>query len=121
MAAKGWPKWMDDFDRRRSGAGGNGSQGGGGTAKKFLGSWMDQARGASASGRAQAGPGGDVGRMHAQLDPWPSLVKAMGEGQMQHRLVMGSGGANGLLATTAPRRNLLVLGPPRSSKTVGVL
>jgi type IV secretion system protein VirD4 len=119
MAAKGWPKWIDDFDRRREESKRSGSEGG--AAKKFLGTWMDQARGASGSGRMQAGPMGDVGRMHAQLDPWPSLARTMGEGPMLHRLVMGSGGGSGLLATTAPRRNLLVLGPPRSAKTVGCL
>ena len=99
---RGWPKWMSKVDE-----------------------WMDDARNqrAATPGRrsaTQVGQG-DVGRMHAQLDPWPSLVKAMGEDAMLHRLVMGSGGANGNLATTASRRNLLVLGPPRSAKTVGVL
>jgi len=37
-----------------------------------------------------------------------------------HKLVIGAA-ANGNLITTEPRRNLLILGPPRSAKTAGVL
>src|SRR5689334_2845428 len=115
----GWPKWIKDFDERRARKAGEGG-GGKGLLGGLLGTWMDEARGASTSRRSQA-PMGDVARMHGELDPWPALVRAMGDGNMLHRLVMGSGGANGNLALTHQRRNLLALGPPRSAKTVGVL
>ena len=41
--------------------------------------------------------------------------------EARHQLIMGSMGASGDFAATRPRRNMLVLGPPRSDKTVGVL
>jgi hypothetical protein len=44
----------------------------------------------------------------------------MGQTGQLHRLVIGTGG-NGNLYLTHARRNLLILGPPRSEKTAGVL
>ena len=46
--------------------------------------------------------------------------KGHGPDQRLHRLVMGTSG-NGNFTLTHARRNLLILGPPRSEKTAGVL
>ena len=53
-------------------------------------------------------------------DSWPGLVQDMGQNPQLRRLVIGTMG-NGNLCLTHPRRNLLILGPPRSEKTAGVL
>jgi hypothetical protein len=75
MATRGWPKqiskvddWMDEARAQRGGPSGR------------------RSRPSGRRSSAQAGRG-DVGRMHAQLDSWPSLVKAMGKGPMLHLLV----------------------------------
>ena len=53
-------------------------------------------------------------------DSWPSLVENMARPDMLHRLVLGRDD-KGELLITEPRRNVLILGPPRSQKTAGVL
>jgi len=93
-----------------------------GAFKKFFDDWKNSANGSSNGASGGAGQlGGNVGWMHSQLDPWPSLAGSMADGEMQNKLIMGSNGADGMLVTTAARRNMLVLGPPRSAKTAGVL
>lgn len=94
-----------------------------GAFKKFMDDWKNSAPGSGSKGPSGGNPqlGGDIGRMNSEPDPWPGLVRAMSHGEMLHRLVIGSHGADGNLITTEARRNLLILGPPRSDKTVGVL
>ena len=89
-----------------------------GAFKKFFKEWQD-----SAGGGAHQRPGeytSDIGRMTNVWDPWPSQIRAMSQQGNLHKLVIGAG-ENGNLITTEPRRNLLILGPPRSEKTAGVL
>ena len=73
------------------------------------------------SGRGLHGSPGDVGRCWPSGTPGPRLVKAMARNGQLHRLVIGTEGGSGTLAMTDARRNLLILGPPRSDKTAGVL
>jgi type IV secretion system protein VirD4 len=90
--------------------------------KKFLADWKAGANGGTGRGRnaAPQGPQGDIGYLLTQRDSWPAQVRAMGQTSQLHRLVIGTGG-NGNFYTTHARRNLLILGPPRSEKTAGVL
>jgi type IV secretion system protein VirD4 len=56
-----------------------------------------------------------------ELDPYPWLLSInAGYRHMHHKMVMGTDG-HGDFIYTAERRNLLMLGPPRSDKTAGVL
>ena len=93
--------------------------------KKFLADWKEGSGNRTGRGQSQAGGAswqpGDVGEMLARWDCWPHLVEAMARNGQLHRLVIGTEGANGALAMTEARRNLLILGPPRSDKTAGVL
>jgi hypothetical protein len=90
--------------------------------KKFLADWKAGADGGTGRSRTTQSqtPKGDIGYMLARRDSWPSHAKAMGQSRQLHRLVIGTGG-NGNLYMTHPRRNLLILGPPRTQKTAGVL
>jgi hypothetical protein len=90
--------------------------------KKFLADWKAGADGGNGRGRSAApqGPQGDIGYMLARRDSWPAHVQAMGQNRQLHRMVIGTSG-NGNLYLTHPRRNLLILGPPRTLKTAGVL
>lgn len=88
-----------------------------GAFKKFLDDWKNSAGGGQRQSRQQAS---DIGHMITRWDPWPGHIRAMGEQGQLHRLVIGAG-QNGNLILTEPRRNLLILGPPRSEKTAGVL
>jgi type IV secretion system protein VirD4 len=62
---------------------------------------------------------GDIAYLVARGDSYPEHVRSMAERAQLHRLVMGTNDHH--LAMTEPRRNLLILGPPRSEKTAGVL
>ena len=90
--------------------------------KKFIADWKAGAD--NGNGRAGSAPHrgvqGTIAYLLAQRDPWPACVRMMGQNSQQHRLVIGTLGDGGLYATH-PRRNLLILGPPRSEKTAGVL
>jgi hypothetical protein len=90
--------------------------------KKFLAEWKAGTNGRPGRGRGaeSQSPQGDIAYMLAQRDCWPAHVRAMGQNSQLHRLVIGTGG-NGNLYLTHARRNLLILGPPRSQKTAGVL
>jgi len=90
--------------------------------KKFLADWKAGTSDGNGRGRSAApqSPQGDIGHMLSQRDSWPGLVRAMGQNSQLHRLVIGTAG-DGNLYMTHPRRNLLILGPPRSEKTAGVL
>jgi len=90
--------------------------------KQFLADWKEGASSGNGRGRSPAGqaPQGDIAHMLARRDSWPGLVRNMGQNPQLHRLVIGTVG-NGNLCLTHPRRNLLILGPPRSEKTAGVL
>jgi type IV secretion system protein VirD4 len=88
--------------------------------KKFVADWKAGANGTGGGPNAPQIPRGDIACMLAQRDSWPAHVRAMGHNGQLHRLVIGTGG-NGNLYLTHPRRNLLILGPPRSEKTAGVL
>ena len=94
-----------------------------GAFKKFMSDWMNSARSSGSKGPTDNRPGmaGMIGWMNNEPEPWPNLVRNMNGEDNRHRLIIGSGGADGNLTVTDPRRNLLVLGPPRSGKTVGVL
>ena len=100
------------------------STGPSGWGKKFLADWKQGTGTAAATAGAESAapqsPQGDIGHMLSQRDSWPGLVRAMGNNGQLHRLVIGTAG-NGNLYMTHPRRNLLILGPPRSEKTAGVL
>jgi type IV secretion system protein VirD4 len=62
-----------------------------------------------------------VPRLSRELDPYPWLLSMHGEYRDMHqKLVMGTDGRGDFVYTEA-RRNLLMLGPPRSDKTAGVL
>ena len=87
--------------------------------RKFLADWKGPA-GNRNNGQA-GGTGGDVSAMVSRFDSWPSLMRVMNHPDRRHRLFTGINGAAGNFCLTEPRRNLLILGPPRSSKTVGVL
>jgi len=95
-----------------------------GWGKKFLADWKAGTNNGSGNGRGRSAapqsPQGDIGHMLSQRDSWPGLVRAMGQNPQLHRLVIGTTG-DGNLYMTHPRRNLLILGPPRSEKTAGVL
>lgn len=90
--------------------------------KKFLADWKGGADGGNGHRRSAApqGPQGDIGYMLARRDSWQAHVQAMGQNRQLHRMVIGTSG-NGYLYLTHPRRNLLILGPPRTLKTAGVL
>jgi hypothetical protein len=123
-SSDGWPKFIKDFDewRERTAMGGGG-------AKRFFADWMDARPDPGGNGngngwRSRARSAGqplvgDIGALLSERDPWTALVKTMGERDNQHRLFVGTNGAAGGIWTTEPRRNLLVLGPPRTAKTVG--
>lgn len=89
--------------------------------KKFLADWKAGADGGNAHRRSAAPqrPQGDIGYMLARRDSWPAHVQAMGQNRQLYRMVIGTGG-NGNLYLTHPR-DLLILGPPRTLKTAGVL
>ncbi len=89
-----------------------------GAFKKFFKDWQN---GAGGDAHQQTGDQAtDIGRMTNVWDPWPQQIRAMSQQAYLHKLVIGAG-SNGNLITTEPRRNLLILGPPRSAKTAGVL
>ena len=76
--------------------------------------------GSGSSSALEYDTGGDISSMRARYDSWPSLVSNMARRDMLHRLVIGTNGKGDLLITE-PRRNVLILGPPRKDKTTGVL
>jgi len=126
----GWPKFMKRFDEWRERNTGGGSSNGGGVGEvvgKFFADWKAGAPGGNGNGRRPSGASagqmpGDIGALLTHRDPWPELLRAMGQAENQHRLFIGTDrSGNGGIWTTEARRNLLILGPPRSSKTVGVL
>jgi len=121
---------MKRFDEWRERNTGGGSSNGGGVGEvvgKFFADWKAGAPGGNGNGRRPSGASagqmpGDIGALLTHRDPWPELLRAMGQAENQHRLFIGTDrSGNGGIWTTEARRNLLILGPPRSSKTVGVL
>src|SRR5215468_3806775 len=118
QTSDGWPGFMKRFDewRERTGGGGGGV---GEVVGRFFADWKAGATGGNGNGWRSAGtsaghlPGGDIGALLSQRDPWPDLLRAMGEGDTKHRLFIGTNGAAGGIWTTEARRNLLILGPPR--------
>lgn len=88
--------------------------------KKFLADWKGGAGSGNGHRRSAApqGPQGDIGYRLARRDSWSAHVPAMGQNRQLHRMVIGT---SGNLYLTHPRRNLLILGPPRTLKTAGVL
>ncbi|HUK68330.1 MAG TPA: type IV secretory system conjugative DNA transfer family protein [Streptosporangiaceae bacterium] len=88
--------------------------------KKFMGDWVGEASGSHANGKSKTTVDDDVTALCRRYDPWPTLVGAQNRTEVRHSLVIGTKG-NGDLVITASRRNLLILGPPRSEKTAGVL
>jgi type IV secretion system protein VirD4 len=89
--------------------------------KKFIADWKAGADGGNGASRpAFQGATGSIGYMVAQRDSWPACMRMMTQNSQLHRLVIGTPG-DGNLYMTHSRRNLLVLGPPRSEKTAGVL
>jgi type IV secretory pathway TraG/TraD family ATPase VirD4 len=99
--------------------------------KRQVNSIRDDVR--QAKGEAPAGPSGRVAQRQQQddwlivrdlareSDPYPWLLSIhAGHRHMHHQLVMGTDGRGDFIYTDE-RRNLLMLGPPRSDKTAGVL
>ena len=93
-----------------------------GWAKKFLADWKAGTGGGNGRGRnaAPRAPKATSAHMLSQRDSWPAHVRAMGE-QPPASPPGDRPGGNGNLCLTHARRNLLILGPPRSEKTAGVL
>ena len=92
-----------------------------GWAKKFMADWKAGTGGRTSRGQtANQGPTGDIAYMLGRRGCWPAHVSAMGQTSQLHRSVIGTG-RNGNFRLTHARRNLLILGPPRSGKTAGVL
>jgi type IV secretion system protein VirD4 len=87
--------------------------------KRFIADWKAGADGGARTGVSPA-LRGIIGHMLAQRDSWPACMQLMAQNSQLHRLVIGTLG-DGNLYMTQPRRNLLILGPPRSEKTAGVL
>jgi type IV secretory pathway TraG/TraD family ATPase VirD4 len=75
--------------------------------------------GRSAQGQQQQQPWHAVAGLARELDPYPWVLSIHARRHMHHRLFMGTDGRDFIY--TDERRNLLMLGPPRSDKTAGVL
>ena len=78
-----------------------------------------QSRGRRSPG-GTAAPTAVIPYMVSRFDPYPSHIRGMSQENTRNKLVAGTNGHGDLLLTDA-RRNLLILGPPRSEKTAGVL
>ena len=86
--------------------------------QQFLDDWRADA--ASGSTGQSTFSGGDVAALAGHFDSWATLIRTRSRTETLHRLIIGMTGASGYFTQTEARWNLLVLGPPRSSKTVGV-
>jgi hypothetical protein len=85
--------------------------------KKFLDDWENSVNGSADGNGGRGQVGGATGALQGQLDPRQSLLRENGSERALHQLIMGSYGADGSFTATRPRRNMLILGPPRPDKT----